>query len=312
MLWQHIVNALHFRRREILGGVAMLLTIILLVIANILASRGIFNHQNRQDSIELTEYEAFEARMAHIDSLKTRKYRNYDITRHTNTRQRDENYFRNDIRYTPAPFDPNSIDSASLVKMGVSQYVAGNVMRYRRKGGVYRTPEHFSRTYGLDSEAFEKLRPAIAIPADSIATKPKFTNIKIDTIIELNNCDTADLMKLSGIGSYTARQIIHYRTSLGGFYSPEQIKEIDGISPKAIDTLLKHSTIDTTLIRRININRASVGQMRHHPYLTFDKAKAIYDLRRNAVSLKNVEDIKNIDIITDADINRLKHYLTTK
>jgi len=58
-----------------------------------------------------------------------------------------------------APFDPNLADSIELLDLGLSPYVARNVLRYREKGGRFRTPESFARIYGLTEEQFETLRP---------------------------------------------------------------------------------------------------------------------------------------------------------
>ena len=58
---------------------------------------------------------------------------------------------------------------------------------------------------------------------DSVGRIPRA--IKKDTILDLNTADTTELKWIRGIGRYIARQIVKYREELGGFYSPEQLKD---------------------------------------------------------------------------------------
>lgn len=70
---------------------------------------------------------------------------------------------------------------------------------------------------------------------------------KKDTIIDLNHCDTTDLLYLRGIGPYTAIQIIRYREQLGGYASPTQLTD----APFAnchLDSLLTSFTADSAAI----------------------------------------------------------------
>lgn len=76
-------------------------------------------------------------------------------------RQKNSNY--NKVSLQPFDFDPNRIDSMSLVKMGLRPYVIKNMLNYRRKGGSFRKPEDLSRIYGLNEDVYLKLQPYIKI-----------------------------------------------------------------------------------------------------------------------------------------------------
>ena len=305
MLLERLRDAFYFRRGEVIGGLALLI-IVVIVVALSLTRRSVHPAtESTADSLWAKEYADFERQCVTIDSAN-RGSRYYD----RRTCGRDETYFRNDIRTGITPFDPNTIDSLSLVRMGFSQYVAGNIMRYRAKGGRYRTAEQFSRTYGLDSVSYNKVKGALVFAADTLSLQPHYVSAKRDTIVELNACDTTDLMKIRGIGRYWAGQIVLYGQRLGGYRDYAQLAEIEQMPPALIDTLSKYSTIDTSLISRINVNKASIGMLRRHPYLNFDKAKSIYDLRRMRVKLQTIDEIKDAPGITDIDYGRLKHYLT--
>ena len=132
---------------------------------------------------------------------------------------------------------------------------------------------------------------------------------KRDTILDINHCDTAELQLIRGIGRYTAVQIVQYRERLGGFYSPEQLKD-DVFGKLHLDTLLHHFFADTTAIQRLPINTISTDRLQRHPYIRYEQAKALYSLRRKKVHLNSIEDLKDIPELTESDLNRLAPYLS--
>lgn len=64
-------------------------------------------------------------------------------------------------RRTPEtfPFDPNRADSATFVRLGLRPWQASNALKYRRRGGRWRSPDDFARLYGLSEADFRRLRP---------------------------------------------------------------------------------------------------------------------------------------------------------
>ena len=70
-------------------------------------------------------------------------------------------YPKKEIR--PAAFDPNTADSATFLSLGLPPWMAGNILRYRRKQGRFRRPEDFRKIYGLTEEQYRTLQPYIRI-----------------------------------------------------------------------------------------------------------------------------------------------------
>lgn len=143
-------------------------------------------------------------------------------------------YPKKEIR--PAAFDPNTADSATFLSLGLPPWMAGNILRYRRKQGRFRRPEDFRKIYGLTEEQYRTLQPYIRIAETPVlqdtsrilavqATAPYDTLMKYPpgTIIDLNQADTTELKKIPGIGSRIARSIVNHRRLLGGFYQIEQL-----------------------------------------------------------------------------------------
>lgn len=127
-------------------------------------------------------------------------------------------------QYAPAqlahdlfPFDPNHADSATLRKLGLSEWQTFNMMKYRRRGGRWRSPDDFKRLYGLSQADFERIRPYIRI-AESDKRKPfvafnerpygqpvgekpsyeKQEKLSEGTTVDINSADTTLLKKIPG------------------------------------------------------------------------------------------------------------------
>lgn len=139
--------------------------------------------------------------------------------------------------------------------------------------------------------------------------------IKKDTILELNSADTTELKYLRGIGSYVAKRIVQYREKLGGYASVEQLREIEPLCDYDLsdehvfkfDSVLPHLVVNTDSVHKMPINRMSAGSLSKHPYLRFDEAKAIYELRRRKFNLKSIDDLR--PLIGDSLATKIQPYL---
>jgi len=252
-----------------------------------------------------------------------------------------ENYTYNHQNRLPPPvvyhpFNPNTADSATFISLGIKPYVARNIIKYRNKGGQFKKPEDFSKIYGLDKSVFESLLPYIQMDS---AKKPKgradVMSDKTDTLtspiikqaecepfeqsettpvipiagFELNTADTALLQLLKGVGPATAGRIVRYGNQLGGYYNVSQLAEIKGLNPNVLAGLQKSLTVNPSLIRKININKASLERLRIHPYLDFYQAKTIIDLRKARKGIKDLSELSEFNEFTTSDLERLKWYL---
>lgn len=217
----------------------------------------------------------------------------------------------------PTYFDPNTADSMTLVKCGLTSWQAHNTLQYRRKGGFWRSPEHFSQLYGLSKEEFDRLRPYICItprrqktPRQEnhiIAPFPKTNKLSPGSTIDINHSDTTALKQIPGIGSYYASKICKYRERLGGFVSISQIKEIEGL-PNDIEIWF---SIDVSPnVRKIRINQASFKELVAHPYLNFEQVKVITRHIHNYGRLTSWKDLKFYPEFSEKDFQRLTPYIS--
>ena len=69
------------------------------------------------------------------------------------------------VTYHPEtfPFDPNTADSTTLLRLGLAPWQVRSIYKYRARGGRYHEPEDFKRLYGMTPELWERLAPVIQI-----------------------------------------------------------------------------------------------------------------------------------------------------
>lgn len=124
--------------------------------------------------------------------------------------------------------------------------------------------------------------------------------------LDLNAVDSAELVRLPGIGPATAMKIIRYRERLGGYSGISQLAEIEGLP----DSLMKWFIItDTIPIRQIQVNRATLAELRRHPYIDFYQARAIVEYRGERGVIKGPEQLSFMEEFTARDLERLLPYL---
>jgi len=136
--------------------------------------------------------------------------------------------------------------------------------------------------------------------------------IKEIVIVELNTCDTAQLVQLPGIGSSFAKRIIKYRDILGGYVSTDQLLEVYGMDEERMGKFKSYLDVDKSKISQIDINKSSSKELKAHPYIEWKVANSIYNFRVQHGDYKKVEDIMNSDLIDDDLFGKLAPYLIVK
>lgn len=128
--------------------------------------------------------------------------------------------------------------------------------------------------------------------------------------LNINTADSAALVAVDGIGAYSAQKILAYRQALGGFVSLRQLSEIKGLRAENLEQLIQVALIDSTKVRKIAINRASLKTMVAHPYIVYSQAVAIDDWRRERGRIDSLVNLSFLEEFTPSDIERLQPYLS--
>jgi DNA uptake protein ComE-like DNA-binding protein len=133
---------------------------------------------------------------------------------------------------------------------------------------------------------------------------------KIAVKVELNSCDSAALEALPGFGPVLSARIIKYRNLLGGYYTVEQLREVYGMSPENFGLAKDFLTADTSLLRKIAVNRAEYRDLLRFPYFEKHNVAAILKFRELQGTVTRTEDLLLNNILDSALFYRVRVYLS--
>ena len=221
-------------------------------------------------------------------------------------------------------FDPNTVDSLTLIGFGLKAWKVKNFLHYRAAGKVFRSAEEMGKTYGWTEEDVERVRGYVRVGKEyekkdvkkwEMREKMKeredrqtYTSNKFQTLtkVDVNMADTALLRRVPGIGGKISEAIVAYRKKLGGFYSVEQLRELKIVSPELLEWFEVSSSPD---IQRLNINKASFQALNSHPYISYEQTKALLQYIRLYGKVKDEQALVETGLFTKEEVERLKPYL---
>jgi competence ComEA-like helix-hairpin-helix protein len=99
---------------------------------------------------------------------------------------------------------------------------------------------------------------------------------------------------------------------LGGFYSVTQVGETFGLPDSTFQKIKQYLKLENTSIKKININKTTVDELKAHPYIKYSLANPIIAYRNEHGEFAKLEDIKKIMAVTDDVYNKIAPYLTTQ
>ncbi|MFA8436948.1 MAG: helix-hairpin-helix domain-containing protein [Marinifilaceae bacterium] len=203
-------------------------------------------------------------------------------------------------------FDPNTLSPEGWDSLGVSPGVVRRIQNYLKKGGRFRKNTDLKKIYGLDRQCYERLLPFVSVRSAAVVKSEK----KI--YLGLNGADSLDLIRLKGIGPVLSGRILKYRRMLGGFNCREQLSEVYGVKDSLLQSLLPHLYIDSLPLTRININTASIRQLKHHPYISGRTARDLIRYRERVGGFDSLEVLVKTKLVSDSVFNKVRPYLSVR
>lgn len=241
---------------------------------------------------------------------------NIDTSQPTYTSRKDNFDFNNSDKsfsinqLNPFPFNPNEMSKDQWKKLGLRDKQISVIENYISKGGKFYKKDDFKKMYCISSEEYTVLEPFINIPnLNSNEINRNTIHQKKKLIFELNSSDTTDLQEVSGIGSSFAKRIIKYRDMLGGFVNTDQLLEVFGMDSTRYNQILPQLVVDTTNIKKIDINNITLQELKKHPYFGYYLAKSIITYREKKGNFKSLIDLKKVPLIYDDIYEKISSYL---
>jgi len=205
-------------------------------------------------------------------------------------------------------FNPNNLPAMQWQQLGLSDKQIAVIENYEAKGGHFYKNTDLQKIYGITPADYKRLEPYIDIP-ETANFAPK---LQPGATIDLNTADSAKLTEVRGIGPGFAMRIVRYRGRLGGFYHADQLKEIFGVDSAKYAEIAGQLSINPAEVTRLDINSISFASLRQFPYLNYKQASAVIAYRQQHGRYSGISDIKNVDIIDDATLQKIEPYLSFK
>ncbi len=213
-------------------------------------------------------------------------------------------------------FDPNTISIEGWQSLGVKEKTAIGIRKYISKGGKFKSSDDIKKIWGISPGKAQELIPfaKINLPKQEQTLFVKQDYKKQDykksiRTIDVNNADSAAFESLPGIGPKLSQRIINFRERLGGFYKVEQISETFGLPDSTFQKIKSFLIISQHALKKININTATLDELKAHPYIRYHIANAIINYRTQHGDFKTVTDIKKIVLITEDVFEKVNPYL---
>ena len=201
----------------------------------------------------------------------------------------------------PFPFNPNTLSEEEWLRIGLTDRQVRNIMNYKAKGGKFYSKKDLGKLYSISEEEFAQLEPFIVLPEVSRSTNGKSASKKQETktreepkltkktipIVDLNTVDSTTLVELPQIGPYTAVRIIEFRDKLGGFVNKEQLRDVKGMDEARYAAIQPYINLGAVEIQKVDVNRADFKTLVHHPYLSYEQVKCIFNQREKRGMIKN-------------------------
>lgn len=205
-------------------------------------------------------------------------------------------------------FDPNQVSAEKLQSMGLKDWQAQNILSFRQKYRPFQSPEDIFEVYGIDSALARQIIPHVRIDSAALSGNEDEAEKEPPAPININQADSAQLVEVRGIGGFTAEKVLEQREQLGGFHSLEQligIYPIDSARFREIRPRLKCRGP----VRKLSLNDAGFEELLAHPYLEYQMVSNIVAFREDLRDFKNVEELRNIELIDTVIFRKIAPYL---
>ena len=193
-------------------------------------------------------------------------------------------------------FDPNTIDSANAILLGIPVKQVNTLIHYREKGGRFYKKEDILKLYGLDPVIAHQLIPFIELKSTENlskwgryttndkgnnyesnyddAHKYKTNNYKennygpwlkmkkaaISWTIDVNEADANEWHNKTKLPMNIVHQIINYKNHLGGFTHPLQLKKVYGLADTTFQNLRPHLLVQKNFKPLLNSSTMNFAQ----------------------------------------------------
>ncbi len=213
-----------------------------------------------------------------------------------------------------APFDPNTADRDELLRLGLSNYEAVSLLKYRAAGKVFRIPEDLTLCYGISDSTYRRLEPYIRIGRKyAIAPREYRTGrILTDPIAPVPfRLDTVSVRYLRAIGALSKRQaeaFIRWR-DLHGIFDMEELRECYVVNDSVAAALEPYIIFPERKLapteRPVELNTADSATLRSISGIGEKTVATIMNYRERLGGFVRVEQLAEVPGVTERNYEKI-------
>ena len=214
---------------------------------------------------------------------------------------------KSNYKPTIYPFNPNFITDFKGYKLGMSVAEIDRLLAFRKQNKFVNSAREFQQVTKVSDSLLNAISPYFKFP-DWVKNKKNFSNsfekkdfskTEKKISLDINLATQEDLMKVYGIGEGLSKRILEQKEKFGAFVSMEQMTDVWGLSPEVIDNLNKSFFVkNTTNLKKIKINSATIKELSQFPYFRYALAKEIVTYRsmNNDIKIEDLAKIKGFPV----------------
>ncbi len=213
-----------------------------------------------------------------------------------------------------APFDPNTATRDDLLRLGLTNYEAVSLLKFRAAGKVFRIREDVSLCYGIADSTYRRLEPYIVIGAEYAITprdyrrrteRPARQTIPVSRF----RIDTVGVGYLRAIGAMTKRQaesFVRWR-DLSGIRDMEEVRGCYVVSDSVASALEPYIIFPEAhpADSPIELNRADSAALRRVVGIGGKTVMRIIEYRERLGGFHRAEQLSEVEGVTEGNFEKI-------
>ncbi|MDG1148658.1 MAG: helix-hairpin-helix domain-containing protein [Crocinitomicaceae bacterium] len=209
----------------------------------------------------------------------------------------------------PTKFDPNTYRVEDWLHLGLSRRQADVVIKFASHG--LSSNKELKKIFVIPEALYDLMKDSTIYPVKELENRfPEKDSVSYEPVaIDINTSGQLELETLPGIGPFYARKIIEYRLELGGYANTSQLMELWKFDVHKFHKVKDYVNVGNGISVPLNINEATLDELKAHPYIDYSVANSIVKLREQREGFYSIDDILESKLIDYPLFDKIKDYI---
>jgi DNA uptake protein ComE-like DNA-binding protein len=209
----------------------------------------------------------------------------------------------------PVKFNPNSYSVEDWLYLGLSRRQADVVIKFASYG--LSSNKQLKKIFVIPEKLYNLIKDSTIYPInESVSRLLEMDSVRYEAaVVDINTAKQLELEALPEIGPFYARKIIEYRVELGGYTKPSQLMELWKFDVHKFHKVKDYISVGDGVNVQLNINEATLDELKAHPYIDYSVANSIVKLRAQRGVFNAIEDVLESKLIDYPLFDNIKYYI---